>query len=485
MNYIVRVHRWLFYLILLPMMAPGRSYSQTLEIQLPGPLADASQALIWGQVQLPAILIGTDLIPLQEAPIRLPPPPPPPRHQVVKSKLAATFLFTPEEEEACSEARRFVAFLALVKALGTKVQSVHIEAADAWSACRDEVAARLRVRGIPLEIMPLENARTVKLAVQFTGDALSDEPQPAAPPEAVVEAPARSVSAPRLIIDGKTVAIGEGGWFVFLAENYRELTLTYEHPGYQVIERQVSPWPTLIGASAAPAGAPFKRINVVAQGTTLSIRLLPDVPVAKDLVLDINPGFGFGRAEGIPGEVGGRRAAFAASLALRRLIPGYRVRWDVSGTLAKESAVPWTLLSDLAIVKDGAIFESWGLWNVGLGGQVFTSKVTAPQGASRAQSANSTVVPEFVLAPLITLGFQIASGSFYGGTQINYTPLFLIGAGFYPSLNGSVEAGWRLSEGLSLVLGGRVDTIRYPTPNRVTVLSLETLYLGLNLGFFT
>ena len=481
----IAVTSWLLGFILL--FLAESALGQNLEIAIPGPpQVGVPQPLIWGRLSAPSLLIGSETIvlstesPNQIAVVKSPPPAP-------TATISAAFLFKPKEKTLCVKSPRFASFMHLLKSFGPKVTSVRIQAIPDWELCRDAVAKSLAAQHIPAESLLNQGEQgeetlsvTVGLATAKHTEEVATEPSPP------TSLPRPIAKTPQLTIDGQVVALNDDGWFVFVGKNYEEVELKLEHPEYATLVRKISPWPTALGTSIAPVGASFGKVTLAANAAVVSIRLVPNVPATKDLVVEINPGFGLGRAKGLPGEANGKRAAFAAALSSRKVLPGYRVQSDVSATTAGKSSVPWTVLADLVLMKDRPIKRHWGLWNVGIGAQLFWSKIKKQKSLGyRTEEAETTVaVPESVVSPLATAGLQIGVRRFFWETQLNFTPLYVFGSGFYPSLNFHVATGYRLTEGLSCVIGGRVDTIRFPTPTAETILTLQTVYLGLNLGLF-
>lgn len=121
-------------------------------------------------------------------------------------------------------------------------------------------------------------------------------------------------------------------------------------------------------------------------------------------------------------------------------------------------------------------------FRLGVGMQFFRLKIDAAKTAdviAGDAAAGRTNVPEQVLAPLfqVAIDFKIAE-SLIGAAGLGITPLYVVGAGLFPSVNPSAELAYRLTNDLYLDLGGEVTTIKYPIIGKTTTLRLDTTYLA-------
>jgi hypothetical protein len=407
----------------------------------------------------------------------------------VGKQVGASYLLKSSEFETCTDNSRYAMLRHLLEGLGGKVKNVSIvyETKD-WQECVAEIKDDLTNLQIPTTVQQVGGNRkkslaktqdhgTLRLTLEFwSRRSVALKPGGFVAPKdgQVIENRAISVR-----IGDKAVPINSDGYFVAIVESFGQVTLTVDVSGRSHDEFLVVATPMSIGEKVVTNSADYNRIRVRSAGLVPAIELLPEIPGSSDISFYGIGGIGLGHGRGLPGEVKGRRSAWSSGFTLRQVYRDYGLHFDVSGTYAKQSVVPWTLLLGSTIVKTGTFANAIGLWRLGIGTQFFKSQV-------RPFDDTTTVVavPELVVSPLIHLGIEGGWKSLYFGARVNITPLYVTESGFYPSLNPSIEVGYNLSGELAVYLGSSSDLVRYPTPQRETSLRLDSTFLGLKMGVF-
>lgn len=490
-------------------VAPPDALAQRLEIRVEGESTEV-RPILWGRVTDDFISIGGELLrrtkaphaglsaspPAPPAPSHVPPMRPPaapskPRASTSVPPLEARYDFRPAERDSCGSTARFRAFATLLDSLAKRIEAITTIDASGWDTCATAVTAEFQRKGFTVERVPAAGTAALSILVSFR----AEEPAPlveAAPPplpdqSSSVSSPAASAApapnAPRparIAISGRDVPIEAEGYFVVVAPSFRELELVVEQPGYEPIRRLVMPIPLPVGSSPAPAGAGFSEILVVSGAGRTSIAVVAVPPSAMEIVLDMTTGLGFGYGHGLPGEARGRRGAIAAALTHRELVFGLGGRLSLDASAAPDSVVPWTLMGRATGTLRGELWEGAGTWRLGAGSQLFVAKISPEDDVAPGSQA---VVPEQVLSPLLSSATEVRLRRLLFAAHLDLTPLYVVGSGFYPSLNPGVELGAMLDEGAALVLGYSVTRIRYPAIGREISLQLDTLYLSLRQGF--
>lgn len=471
--------------------------AQRLDIKLQESLGEVSP-IVWGRVTADTLQLGgkTELreritaadgaaFEAPPAPLAAPVASSLPGSSGEAKPLEARFMFKENEQASCTRHTRYVTFLSLVQNLKPRIARIRVLTIPTWDHCTDQIEKQLAASGIAT-LREEADGNLPGLVVHFHPVVIPKGPEttPAASiaerPKTVPAGSERTPAPIRVSVHGREIKVFEDGYFVFLASHFRPQELSVEQDGYKPMLQTVMPEALALGTTSVPPGLGFAEIMLTGRAEASSIAMVKIPPSARMIVLDMTAGLGAGYGHGLPGEVRGRRGAVAMEGMHRDLLWDLGARLTLEATSSSDSVVPWTVLGTGTMHWKGEGGKGSWFWRVGLGGQLFVAKI-APGDID--DPAAQAVAPELVISPLLSSASERRFGDLVVGGQFNFTPLYVAGAGFYPSYNPSVELGYMLDDGAALMLGLRSAKIRYPAIGREVALRLETLYLSLRQGF--
>jgi hypothetical protein len=405
---------------------------------------------------------------------------------ITQGSTLATFNLKTEELAQCTASMRFKGFLELSSALKGRMNSARIHVGPDTDSCADKVSAALKKALGDIKVIS-ETSYTdgIKIELGLIVEIPKKKSQPI-----VYEAEPLKITLEQLLeksilkIGTSQVRILKNGWFVFEVTDNSEQTIELKAPGRKIMT--IKSIPMLLSSESKPViGATSYKARVAVFGKPALAIYVSETPFLSDkTTIDGGGGGGLGYGRQIPGERKGERIVAMTGLERRDIFKNLGARTSLFYTNASRTVVPHTFTARAIGFYDFDIEDDSWAARISAGMEIFYSHIRQDENP-KDTSNKSAIIPSQVSSPVLGLSAQkVVRGAVTLGSSIFVTPLYVNGAGFYPSLSPHLELGYKLQKNAAIILAAGSEIHRFPSVVGETKLQLDYLLLNFKRGLF-